>query len=376
MQPGERHEGLDRLKAGVTLLVVLHHTAITYGAMGGWFYRELQPDGSPSSLLLVLFCTLNQAWFMGLFFLLAGYFTPGAIERKTAGAFVRDRLLRLGLPLLAFGLLLGPLTIALVQHTLRDRAVGDVFAALWQRRQFENGPLWFVQALLIFSGVALLWHRLRPRAPSASPFPSNLALLLAALLCGAVAVVLRLWWPVGKNVWGLQLGYFASYVLLFRTGYAAAQRGWLEQLTRRAPLAQVRLWRNMAWLALPVLAVPMLLAQVVPAFAGDPTGGWSLPALLYAFWEPFVAWGVILVLLARAVRPGAPASSPLWQRLSRRAYAIFVIHPLPVVAIALAWRHVQAPALIKFAVTGSLACVACYVIAGLLLRVPGIRRVL
>lgn len=378
-ESSHRHDGLDRLKAGVTLLVVFHHTSITYGGAGSWFYRELPTNDSPSSLLLTLFCAVNQAWFMGLFFLVAGYFTPDSLQRKTSRAFVRDRLLRLGLPLLAFGLLLGPLTTAMVQGATRGRSIADVYSGLWARGQFEAGPLWFAQALLIFCGVALLWHRLRPAAPKATPFPSNLALLLAALACGAVAFTLRLWWPVGVNAWGLQLGYFAGYVMLYIAGYMAARRSWLNQLNEltQGPVpGQVRLWRRIAWATLPVLALPVLLGKLLPALAGSPMGGWSVPAALYAFWEPFIAWGVILTLLARAVRPGAAASSPFWQGLARRAYGIYVIHPLPVVAVSLAWRDVPAPALLKFAVTGSAACALCYLIAGWLLRVPVMRRVL
>jgi hypothetical protein len=71
-----RNGGMDALRAAVTLLVVFHHTAITYGAIGGWYYKEIAPSNSPGALLLILFCTVNQAWFMGLFFLLAGYYTP------------------------------------------------------------------------------------------------------------------------------------------------------------------------------------------------------------------------------------------------------------------------------------------------------------
>ena len=35
-----RNAGLDALRAATTLLVVFHHTAITYGAVGGWFWRR------------------------------------------------------------------------------------------------------------------------------------------------------------------------------------------------------------------------------------------------------------------------------------------------------------------------------------------------
>jgi len=59
-------------------LVVLHHTAITHGASGGWFYHELPSSGKASSVILSLFCATNQAYFMGILFLLAGYFMPGS----------------------------------------------------------------------------------------------------------------------------------------------------------------------------------------------------------------------------------------------------------------------------------------------------------
>ncbi len=42
---------IDRLRVVMTALVVLHHTAITYGAPGGWFWNELHPSGSPVDAL-------------------------------------------------------------------------------------------------------------------------------------------------------------------------------------------------------------------------------------------------------------------------------------------------------------------------------------
>lgn len=367
-----RQDGLDRLKSGLTLLVIFHHTAITYGGAGGWFYRELPESSVPSSILLTIFCAINQAYFMGLFFLVAGIFTPPALQHKSTARFVRDRFVRLGIPLLVFGWLLGPATIALVHSTLRDGNFLDALATLWRRGIFEHGPLWFAQALLLMALASLIVHRTVgwPRE-GASPFPSNLQLLLAAIGCGMTAFALRLVWPIGTEVWGMQPGYFASYVLLYVAGNLAAQHGWLEQM----PEQQVRRWRRVTWIVLPLLAPLALLQDAVPLFQANPMGGWNLPSLVYAFWEPFVAWGVILTLLNRAHRAHRP-SSPLWKRLSRRAYAIYVIHPLPVVAIALAWRGIQAPALLKFAMTGGLACVACYWIAGLLLRLPGAKPVL
>jgi surface polysaccharide O-acyltransferase-like enzyme len=367
-----RDAGIDALRAGTTLLVVFHHTAITYGAIGAWYYKELPSDASLSSMLLVFFCTVNQAWFMGLFFLLAGYYTPGSLETQGNARYFAGRLKRLGIPLLVYGFVVGPATIAMAQ-TARGRPFGETLLGLWQRGEFEKGPLWFAWALLIFAAATVGLRSIGVPRFETGPrrgFPSNAALLLAALATGAAAFWLRLRWPVGTEVWGLQLGYFASYIVLFAAGCIASSPKLLEAL----PRSRVRTWRRVAWLSLPILPIVVLVGTSW-GIQGRPEGGWSLPALVYAFWEPLVAWGVILALLQRS-QSRFRELGPIGAKLARRAFTIFAIHPPVVVAVALAWRDVFAPPLVKFAVSASIASLLCYVLAGLLLKVPGVGRVL
>jgi len=363
----DRAQGIDALRAAVTALVVFHHAALTYGAIGGWYYRELPPSPTVPSLLLVLFCTTNQAWFMGLFFLLAGYYTPAAYERRGATAFLRGRLVRLGAPLVVYAPLLHPLTVALAQ-TAQGRSFSGALAWLYVHARFEPGPLWFAEALLIFTAAYAAWRSLR--RPTKSAFPSDGALLGAALSTGAAAFVLRLVWPVGVNVGFLQLGYFASYIVLFAAGCVAAPGRWLENIAE--PIK--RRWLRIAWLAFPLFPAVAIVGGHISWLGGRAEGGMNVQALVYAFWEPFVAWGFILGLLALFEKRFA-APGRLGRKIARRAYLVYIIHPPILVAVALAWRSVEAPALLKFVVTGSVACVACYLVAGLLLRTRIVARV-
>jgi peptidoglycan/LPS O-acetylase OafA/YrhL len=366
---------IDRLRSVMTVMVILHHTAITYGAPGGWFWTELKPSGAPSSLLLTLFVSTNQAYFMGFFFLLAGYFTPASLERKGYARFISDRFLRLGLPLLAFGLLLGPLTAAIVNWATGD-GFWVVFPWLWRHKQFINGPLWFAQALLIFSLAYCAWRAvagapLRGAERMARPVPTGLWWLLSALVVGAGALAVRQFVPTGENVFGLQLGYFSSYIFLFALGIAAWRYDWLGQLT----------WKNartgiiafiVAWPLMPA-AVAFVVAHP-GASKPNFSGGLSWTAILYALWEPFVAWGLIaawlLVFRARMNRPSA-----FWDWLNRRAYAVYIIHPPVLVGIALLLHGWTAPALVKFGVVGLLACIATWILSDPLVRLPGVRSV-
>jgi peptidoglycan/LPS O-acetylase OafA/YrhL len=366
---------IDRLRSVMTALVLLHHTAITYGAAGGWFYNELYPSEKASSILLTLFCATNQAYFMGFFFLLSGYFTPASLERKGYAKFLGDRFLRLGIPLLAFIFILGPLTAAMVAFH-EGKGFWRVFPYLWNHAIIINGPLWFAQALLMFCLGYCAWRAafgapLTESTRIPSPVPSYVRWLLSATIVGAFSLAIRQFVPVGKNVIGLQLGYFAPYIFLFAVGIAAWRYDWLRQLT----------WKNARpWIFTLIAAWPLMPISIIVAMRvfgpgkANFAGGHTWPAIFYSFWDPFVAWGLIAAWLLFA-RAYMNKPSQFWSWLNRRAYAVYIIHPLVLVGISLLLHPWAAPALLKFAVTGTLTCVATWLVADPLVRIPGVRQI-
>jgi hypothetical protein len=365
----------DRLRTVLTVLVIAHHTAITYGGSGGWFYREVRDGGAPLSLAFTLFCSINQAFFMGAFFLLAGYFSPPALSAKGLRRFVVDRLLRLGVPLLVFGGFLGPMTVALA-GIAQGKPFHDHWRELTHAGVFVIGPLWFAWALLLFSAGWLAWRGLRGGLPApaglvrvATPLPGDAAWLLSALAVGAAALAIRQWVPVGENRFGLQLGYFASYLFLFALGIAAWPQRWLERL----PAAQVRRWSRIALWTVPLLPLTAAATGALAGRAVDFGGGLGIAAVVYAFWEPFVAWGLIARLLVRFQRASAP---PWWDRWNGAAYGAFVLHAPVITGLAVAIADLALPTVLKFALVLVTGVVLSFGLAGALRRLPGVRRVL
>ena len=369
----ERHANyrsnfLDRIRVLLTGLVILHHSAIMFGASGGWYLKM------PTALIaervpFTLFVSVNQAFFMGFFFLIAGYFSALSVDRKGASSFVRERLLRLGLPIVVYGAVIGPMTVALAG--LHE---GTPFWAHWwaltRAATFDIGPLWFAFALLLFSAAYLFVRALDPHAATRKGIaPGHATLFAAALATGLAAFALRLWMPVGSQLWSLQIGYFASYTVLFAAGCACARTRWLEQVGPEL----ARPWRWVSWITIPLLLVYAVAAGATRGVPFQSDGGWTLPALAYAMWEPFVAWGIILSMLWK--RRVAPHPSPAWQRWARRAYAAYIVHPPVVVALGLLLADVALPNSAKFAVAGSVAIVLSFALARVLLAVPGARRI-
>jgi glucan biosynthesis protein C len=86
---------VDNIRVFLTILVILHHLMITYAGTGSWYYNEGRQDVI-TKFVGSWFCSVNQAYFMGLFLLISAYFVPGSYDRKGAGRFLKDRLIRLG----------------------------------------------------------------------------------------------------------------------------------------------------------------------------------------------------------------------------------------------------------------------------------------
>ena len=89
---------LDNLKVFLTVLVIFHHAGQAYGTGGGWAYT---PSNSAEFMPWIWhFFSTNASFFMGLYFLISGYFVPKSYDRNGGKAFVRKKLVRLGIPLL------------------------------------------------------------------------------------------------------------------------------------------------------------------------------------------------------------------------------------------------------------------------------------
>jgi fucose 4-O-acetylase-like acetyltransferase len=92
---------VDNIRVLLTILVVLFHVMIIYAGTGSWYYTEGREDFITGALG-AWFITVTQAYFMGLFLLISAYFVPGSYDRKGAGRFLKDRLIRLGIPLVVY----------------------------------------------------------------------------------------------------------------------------------------------------------------------------------------------------------------------------------------------------------------------------------
>ncbi|MEO3791165.1 acyltransferase [Nonomuraea sp. B10E15] len=365
---------VDNLRTALMALVVIHHSVIAYSNIPDWYYTE--PPADSSGMLLDLLLLFNQAFFMGAFFLVSGLFVPRSYDRKGAGQFLRERLLRLGVPLLLWLLLIRPLvTIGRYATASEAAARQGTDLPYWKfyLLHYTPGPLWFVEVLLVFSALYILWRRLAGQgrsAPGTTPAtgraPGTAAIVGFVMGLSLVTYVWRMVVPMGVTVLGLPSpGYLPQYAALFVVGLIAARRGWLESLPRTA---------GRAGFATAAVAT-VVLVLVVGSYREVSFGHGTLPSLLTAMSESALAVGIILGLLV-LFRERLGRQGRLRRFLSAHAFTVYVIHPAVLVALGYALSGVQAPAIAKAALLTAIGLPLCWATAYLVRALPGARKVL
>lgn len=371
-QPASRILFIDNLRWSMIILVISMHAADTYSPLGNWYFTDRTPLSRTELMAFAAWQTYLQSFFMGLLFFIAGFFAPGSLDRKGTWKFVRDRAFRLGLPVLFYMFVLGPVTEYFVAHSWTSTRPTS-FANEWIKHirncEFlqENGPLWFCLALLIFSLMYAATHR--PRSSEPHP-PGNGTLIGFALAMAIFTFLVRAARP--PSLLNMHLGDFPQYVLLFSAGILASRGRWIEKLQFPSGIRWLIAALTVgfgAWLAIMVGG---------GAFDGDRRvySGWHWQSAAFDAWESFtcvaISFGLLVLFREKFFRQGR-----LEKFLSDNAFSVYVFHP-PIVIIGARMLHgVPWDPLVKFAVLTCFGVVASFGLsAAVFRRIPGLRAIL
>ena len=366
----ERYAWMDNLRVLMIVLVVILHTCVTYSGLGGWYYKENMQVDMYSTIFFAFYLTFTQAYFMSLLFMVSGYFTQRSLLRKGAINYSLGRLKRLGIPLLIFIFLIQPFTVMLAYPDLNivDWYLGGL-------KDFEfigwTGPLWFVEALLIFTLIYVLIFRLFIRREFKIKLKvTYLNVSMLILLITAVAFLLRLNNPIGSNFYNLQFSFFSAYVIMFAVGIIAFSAGIFEQITFKD---------GKRWLAISLgLGIPgwCMLIYFAGFLEGSRMfeGGMNGPAFFYALWESFVCVTFILALIG-IFRYRLNIKGKLQQFLSDNAFGVFVFHAPVLVGISMLLKDFSILPVPKFFLVFTLAVPLSFLVSWLVRRIGVLRSV-
>jgi surface polysaccharide O-acyltransferase-like enzyme len=373
-----RNAALDRARTFLTLVVLLHHAVIPYTHFG-----HTDPRSWIGFDAVVL---ATDSFFMAMFFFLSGLFTWPGIGRKAPHVFLRDRLLRLGLPFAIAAVTLIPIAYYAVELRLHP---GTTFAAFWWKTvtvgPWPSGPLWFIWVLLVFDLTASLLYRVSATLVDPINRMSLKGFDRPAVFYGFLVAVTAIGYiPLlvyfGANRW-FEFGPFsvqASRLLLYAfyffvgvgVGAANFNRGILSE---DGGLPKGR------WLWLIATLVPYVLMWVMIAIKREILGNPNtLPdwyQAVYGLFYVLFSAAILLTILAFFLHSKAPGPN-LLDRMQADAYGIFLVH-YPIVLWLQYWMfEFDWPAIVKATIAFLLTVILSWAATAALRRIPGASHVL
>jgi ABC-type multidrug transport system permease subunit len=377
---------IDHWRAFLAILVVLHHISLVYGAsLEGYYYVE-PPFASPQAFVwLLVFVLANQGWFMGAFFLLSGYFTPGSYDRRGAWTFLKDKLVRLGIPLLVFYFLLSP--IAFIGYFLMPAEMTGITTKLtWEVfwRAYPDfiglGPTWFLAMLLVFNLGYVIWRTLTRDRGNASQtetsLPGYLGTGVFILALAGVSYLWRMVIPLGKSVLQFPtLAYLPQYLSFFIVGITASRRNWFRRLPASLGMFGLVIAILAAILLFPLAFSGQLFSLELSSALDNSMGNGHWQSAVYTLWDSIFAVGLCLGMIT-LFRRFLNRGNWFGRFLAQQSYAVYIIHIPIVVFLAYGMRVIAVGSMLKFGLASLVILPVSFAGAALQRKVPGVARVL
>jgi hypothetical protein len=162
---------LNNLRIAIIIMVVAVHAVMAYlGSSPASSFKFDDPPYRWRSIPIVdpdrwygfdIFCGFQDVYLITLLFFLSGIFVWPSLKRSGSRIFLRDRILRIGIP---FALAVGLLMPLAYYPVYRVTAADPGLWAYWQHWLalpfWPSGPPWFLWVLLVFNFAAALLFRL------------------------------------------------------------------------------------------------------------------------------------------------------------------------------------------------------------------------
>jgi glucans biosynthesis protein C len=370
MKSSDRLFYFDNIRWLVIVFVVIEHLCVTYDNMGSWFYKEPATLDAFSFLIFGMIGSFLEAFFMGLLFFIAGYFSVSSLEKKGTNIFLKDRFIRLGIPTLIFMLILSPLTNYIILFFSHKPFFSYVSYLASFKFLSESGPLWFALALLGFSIVyAFVNLFIKNRKKDKKYVLKSEHLILLIIILSVFTFLFRIFWSVGANAfmfYNLQLGKFAQYIILFSAGIFAFKNNLLENVSYNLG----KLWLKLA------LSIGIPVWMILLAFGGalkgnvDPFfGGIHWQSAAYALWESFFCVAISVGLLG-IFRKKYNSQGMFTNLISKNAFGVYVFHPPIIVFIAMLFSGLIMYPLLKMVLMALICIPICFLLVYFIRKIP------
>ena len=276
-------------------LVIATHT-ILVGTLFSTDLKRIIESAPNYEAISFWFGWICNTFYMNILFLISGYLVPSSVHKRGVMNYAKQRLVRLGIPLIIATFLINNITplagLLIPNSTVFGQGINDLPLN-------RIGPQWFILVLIILNTIYCFWVFIRKSqftTDNSKSVPGWRSWLISAAILGTLEVLMGhfsgFWADLkDSNLDGLgyQGMHLWTYIFLFFFGCKAASHRWLERIDKQLALT---------WLRLSLVITLVLLASNYVAFTPRINKtSWEFISPLMAFLTPLIGWGFIAAVL-------------------------------------------------------------------------------
>jgi len=325
---------IDWLRVAAFAILIVYHCSVAFFPDMKWLVQS--PETSQTLSYAMDF---PRAWRLALLFFVSGMGTWFAFRRQTGDVFVRERVIRLGVPLI-FAMCVIVVPQVWYERMLENGYDGSLIA-FWTTRYFTEGRypsgnftwahMWFVAYLLVMAIVCYPFFRIitDPRMRWIGLWFERIARSNAIYLLFLLPLLLNLAltpaFPRQTNALYNDGAWFAVWASWFGLGFLVARHhaAIIDTLIDRRWLS--------ATLAL-TLTVFLYRHAWLPTGDGLSIGSYENPTPLFKAALFALAWAMILASVGfAALHLNRPSTGLAW--LNHKIFPLYIVHQTVIIAV-------------------------------------------
>ncbi len=334
---------LDNLRTFMIFLVVLLHAGIVYESSGiGAFISWVVLDPATNDISGIFSFIILDIFVIATMFFVAGFFTPGAMDKRASWEFLKSRFVRLILPWMVAVLTLIPLykVLYLYSRNLPQEPWTTYFHFSRESLTGMNW-LWFLPVLFLFNIIHLVLAKLKIRIN----ISFNLAVFIAFLVTIAYGFFVDAFALSGWTK-TIVIDFQNERLLIYFMVYLLGALAFRQNLFDEKPSSKKLYLFVVFTCFIPIFAYTFL--RLAPLF--NPGGFIFSPEIdLLLRWTSFSLSLVCLIYLSvETFWRYIDRTGRTWNELNKNSYGVYIIHVIVMAVIAILLLSVPLPSLVKY----------------------------
>jgi surface polysaccharide O-acyltransferase-like enzyme len=181
----------------------------------------------------------------------------------------------------------------------------------------------------------------------------------------------RQFFPLGQNFIGIEISNITPYIFMYAIGLLVYRKHWLDDLSRKVAIT----WFPISLIAATYFCVIIYLLSKYPPIVNKFVSGITWESVSLSFAQTFLCIGFCGFFL-QLFKKKFNFTNFVLSIIRENRYGVYIFHSAVVVGVTIILESLTLKPTIKYIMACILSVVFSYILAGLIRKIPLVKRVI